>query len=57
MSVETVDQELTGLTALRRRRILEALPEAMKARDVDLHLVFTRENSRDPFADPTVSLH
>ena len=51
MSVETVDQEPTGLTALRRRRILEALPEAMKARDVDLHLVFTRENSRDPFAE------
>ncbi len=37
--------------ALRTRRILEALPEAMRAKGIDLFVVFTRENSRDPFSD------
>ena len=37
--------------ALRKRRILETLPEAMRANGVDLFVVFTRENSRDPFSD------
>jgi Xaa-Pro dipeptidase len=36
---------------LARRRILELLPEAMHARGVDLFIVFTRENARDPFSD------
>src|SRR5262245_24097232 len=36
---------------LRLRRAMEILPEAMKARDIDLYIVFTRENARDPFAE------
>lgn len=34
--------------ALRRRRVTEVLPEIMARREVDLYIVFTRENARDP---------
>jgi Xaa-Pro aminopeptidase len=39
------------VAALRRRRVAELLPPALRAAEVDLYLVLTRETARDPFAE------
>ena len=47
---ETDPPTLADVDELKRRRVLEVLPRAMKSRGVDLFLVFTRQNAPDPIA-------
>ncbi|MEE9235390.1 MAG: Xaa-Pro peptidase family protein [Candidatus Acidoferrales bacterium] len=47
----TARPEVSEEEALRQQRVNELLPRAMAEHGIDLWLVFTRENARDPIAE------
>lgn len=47
----TARPEASEAEALRQQRVNELLPRAMAEHGIDLWLVFTRENARDPIAE------